>query len=89
MGLCFCFLSRFLLSSRRTAGGVPSASRAADFTALVLLNLRVFFFFGKLQLTTEATEVHRGKMENAKTLSLEGNSLCSSAPSVVMMVLHG
>lgn len=32
---------------------MPRASRARDFTAVVARNLRVFFFFGKDQSTTE------------------------------------
>ena len=47
VGLCLSFLLFFLFSRRRTGGGVPSASRAMDLTAVVARNLRSFFFLGK------------------------------------------
>lgn len=63
MGLCFSFLMRFLLSCRRAGGGGPRTSLARDLTAEDATNLRIFFFFGKYQLTTEVTEMPRENRE--------------------------
>lgn len=45
MGLCFSLRRFFLSGTRRVAGGAPSFSRAASFTAFTARNALGFFLF--------------------------------------------